>query len=79
MTLKRVTVAGFTKIESTVRYLGIKVEALAIAEQVDARNTRGRAETFCSASNRQFVRARKSPITEQVYSSPPKTVEETKL
>ena len=55
MTLKRVTVAGFTKIESTVRYLGIKVEALAIAEQVDARNTRGRAETFCSASNRQFV------------------------
>ena len=39
---------GHTKIESTVRYLGIEVDdALAIAEQVDVRNTR--AERTCSA------------------------------
>ena len=39
---------GHTKIESTVRYLGIEVDdALAIAEQVDVCNTR--AERTCSA------------------------------
>jgi integrase len=39
---------GHTKIESTVRYLGIEVDdALAIAEQVDVRNTW--AEQTCSA------------------------------
>src|SRR6476620_4968427 len=39
---------GHTKIESTVRYLGIEVDdALAIAEQVDVRNTW--AEQKCSA------------------------------
>lgn len=37
---------GHTKIESTVRYLGIEVDdALAIAEQVDVGNTR--AERTC--------------------------------
>src|SRR3981189_2522896 len=37
-----------TKIESTVRYLGIEVDdALAIAEQVDVRTTR--AEQSCSS------------------------------
>src|SRR5882672_10335255 len=39
---------GHTKIESTVRYLGIEVDdALAIAEQVDVLGTR--AERTCSA------------------------------
>src|SRR5689334_23333335 len=39
---------GHTKIESTVRYLGIEVDdALAIAEQTDVWNTR--AEPTCSA------------------------------
>jgi hypothetical protein len=39
---------GHTKIESTVRYLGIEVDdALAIAEQVDVWNAR--AEQACSA------------------------------
>ena len=39
---------GHTRIESTVRYLGIEIDdALAIAEQVDVRNTG--AERTCSA------------------------------
>ena len=39
---------GYTKIESTVRYLGIEVDdALAIAEEVDVGNTW--AEWTCSA------------------------------
>jgi hypothetical protein len=43
---------GHTKIESTVRYLGIEIDdALAIAEQVDVGNTR--AEQTCPA--RQFM------------------------
>jgi len=42
---------GHTKIESTVRYLGIEVDdALAIAEQVP-----GRADMFCPTSNSRFV------------------------
>ena len=38
---------GHTKIESTVRYLGIEVDdALAVAEQIDAEK-RGRAAMLC--------------------------------
>ena len=44
---------GHTKIESTVRYLGIEVDdALAIAEQVEYP---GRADMLCPPSNRWFV------------------------
>lgn len=39
---------GHTKIESSVRYLGIEVDdALAIAEQVDVLNVPGRADMLC--------------------------------
>jgi len=48
--------AGHTKIEGTVRYLGIEVDdALAIAEQVDVWCTR--AERTCSAPPHRPVRA----------------------
>lgn len=41
---------GHTKIESTVRYLGIEVDdALAIAEQVDV-NCQGRADMLCPSA-----------------------------
>ena len=39
---------GHTKIESTVRYLGVEVvDALAIAEQIDVLKYRGRADMLC--------------------------------
>ena len=39
---------GHTKIESTVRYLGIEVDdALAIAEQVDVRTTGAKPNWLC--------------------------------
>jgi hypothetical protein len=42
---------GHTKIESTVRYLGIEVDdALAIAEQVDVLKDSGRSDMLCPLS-----------------------------
>jgi hypothetical protein len=47
---------GHTKIESTVRYLGIEVDdAIAIAEQVDRLKYPGRADILCPTSLSSFV------------------------
>jgi hypothetical protein len=46
---------GHTKIESTVRYLGIEVDdALTIAEQVDVWNYPGRADSLCPLCGDRF-------------------------
>jgi hypothetical protein len=38
---------GHTKIESTVRYLGIEVDDALVVEQVDVKITPGRADMPC--------------------------------
>ena len=59
---------GHTKIESTVRYLGIEVDdALAIAEQVDVRNNAGRADMLCPTST-AGLRQQRTHVPQQTTS-----------